>query len=275
MQESPYQAINLYLCTGEHDPKSRAWPGDSYMGRLQQGDAALRKALISAVHQRTLNAAPPAARVELDVATLTRQSILSMVQGLFHRHERSCILDMLDRSVVLLTPATIDQVLEESRWLSTAWNLANLFLSGIKAELLADDAPNLVGISEETTCYLSAAYFETSERFDDFLVHEVAHIFHNCKRSTIGLRETRQQEWLLEIDYAKRETFAYACETYSRISQLGKGKKARQILLAEYAQGARPSDDRVDIAEYLDILGEAVVARNGWKRILTRCSPSR
>jgi hypothetical protein len=182
---------------------------------------------------------------------------------------------MLGRSVVFLTPATIDQVLDQSRWLSTAWDLANLYLAGVKAKLLADDAPCLVGLSEETTCYLSAEYFDAAGRFDDFLVHEVAHIFHNCKRSTIGLRETRQEEWLLEIDYAKRETFAYACETYGRIHAMGKGTRARLALLTEYAQGPMPSDDRVDVAEYLDILGEAVAARNGWKHIQTRCSPPR
>ena len=276
MQESPEQAIKRYLRSGEHDPHFRAWPGDSYFGRAQQGDAAFRKALKSAIHKRTPpDAIPPVALAELDVVTFTRQSVLAMVQGLFPRHEQACILDMLERSVVFLTPATIDQVLEQSRWLSTSWQLANLFLAGIKADMLADDAPNLVGLSEETTCYLSAAYFEASGRFDDFLVHEVAHIFHNSKRCTIGLRETRQREWLLEIDYAKRETFAYACETYSRIHQLGKGPRARQKLLAEYAQGPMPSDDRVDVAEYLDILGEAVLARNGWKRILMRCSPPR
>ena len=31
----------------------------------------------------------------------------------------------------------------------------------------------------------------------------------------------------------------------------------------------------VEVDEYLDILREAVVARNGWKRILDRCSPPR
>ena len=132
----------------------------------------------------------------------------------------------------------------------------------------------LLGLSEGTTCYLSAEYLGASGRFDDFLVHEAAHIFHNCKRRTIGLRETRRREWLLEIEFAKRETFAYACETYSRIHDFGQGLRARQTLLAEYAQGPMPADDRLDVDEYLDILREAVAARNGWKRILARCSPS-
>jgi len=36
-----------------------------------------------------------------------------------------------------------------------------------------------------------------------------------------------------------------------------------------------PPTDRVDLDEYLDILRAAVVARNGWKHILARCSPPR
>lgn len=107
------------------------------------------------------------------------------------------------------------------RWLSTAWDLANLYLAGVGAERLAADAPKLVGLSEGTTCYLSPEYFKAPGRFDDFLVHEAAHIFHNCKRRTIGLRETRRREWLLKIEFARREAFAYACETYSRIHELG------------------------------------------------------
>ncbi len=107
------------------------------------------------------------------------------------------------------------------------------------------------------------------------MVHEAAHIFHNCKRQTIGLREIRGREWLLEIDFVKRETFAYSCEAYSRILAHGGGPSARNILLSELEKGLMLSEDRVDVAEYLDILREAAAARNGWKRILGRCSPSR
>jgi hypothetical protein len=77
---------------------------------------------------------------------------------------------------------------------------------------------------------------------------------------------------LLEIEFRKRETFAYACEAYNRILELGVDQKHRQKLLAELALKPLPGDDRVDGEEYLDILGEAVAARNGWKRILSRCS---
>lgn len=35
-----------------------------------------------------------------------------------------------------------------------------------------------------------------------------------------------------------------------------------------------PPDERVQGTEYVDILREAVAARNGWKSIRERCSPS-
>jgi len=52
------------------------------------------------------------------------------------------------------------------------------------------------------------------------------------------------------------------------------GTAGRRALLAQYARSPKPSDETVDSAELLDILTEAVKARNGWKRILARCSSS-
>ena len=92
------------------------------------------------------------------------------------------------------------------------------------------------------------------------------------KREMIGLPVLRHREWLLNIDFAKRETFAYPCEAYSRILELGETRSARSRLLSELAEGPMPPDERVQGAEYVDILREAVTARNGWKRILDRCS---
>ena len=69
------------------------------------------------------------------------------------------------------------------RWPKTAWDLANLYLASFGADLLADDGPRIVGLSEETTGYVSVEYFLTSGRFEDFVVHEVAHVFHDWKRA--------------------------------------------------------------------------------------------
>ena len=52
MPETPEQATERYLRSGEHDAHFRAWPGNDFLARLHGGDAALRSALISAVHSR-------------------------------------------------------------------------------------------------------------------------------------------------------------------------------------------------------------------------------
>ena len=61
--------------------------------------------------------------------------------------------------MVFLTPANIEQVLLGCTWPHSAWDLANLYLGSMGAPLLGPDAPKIVGLSEETTCYVSLAYF--------------------------------------------------------------------------------------------------------------------
>jgi hypothetical protein len=224
------------------------------------------------VRRRTPRAAAPDALRGLDVKAFARAKLAPMVRGLFPRSEQETVLDMLARSVVFLTPENIEPILRGLRWPGTAWTLANLYLTSFGAEPLSADAPQIAGLSEEATCYVSAEYFVGSGRFEDFLVHEAAHVFHNCKRQTVGLPYTRRREWILDIDFAKRETFAYACETYVRILELSKRPAERSALLAAVEAKAPPTD-QVDPAEYVEILREAVAARNGWKRILGRCAP--
>jgi hypothetical protein len=121
---------------------------------------------------------------------------------------------------------------------------------------------------------VSPEYFNEDDRFADFVVHEAAHVFHNCKRRTVGLLETRRREWLLDIAYAKRETFAYACEAYSRVVEHACRPGDRPALANEYAQRRGvPTDERVDPEELIDVVRDAASVRNGWKRILARCAP--
>lgn len=140
------------------------------------------------------------------------------------------------------------------------------------AALLGTDAQQLVGISEGTTCFVSAEYFAEDAPFADFVVHEAAHVFHNCKRKTVGLRATRRREWLLEIEYRKRETFAYSCEAYARVLERAGSATERRALADAFAATARFTDDRVEADEVGSIVREASAARNGWKTILGRCA---
>ena len=103
------------------------------------------------------------------------------------------------------------------------------------------------------------------------VLHEAAHIFHNCKREHVGLPSMVRREWLLDIDFTKRETFAYTCEALGRILGFGRTRRDRELLLEEYASSAMPGDHRVEVDELVDILREAV----GWRRIHRRCAPSR
>jgi hypothetical protein len=213
---------------------------------------------------------------DLDLTSWTRRKLAPMVDGLFSRPERAAVLATLEASVVFITADNIEHVLLGQRWLHTAWHLANLFLASLEADLLDSEAQTIVGLSEETTCFVSALYFLERSRMEDFVIHEAAHIFHNCKRGTAGLPETRTREWLLPIAFGKRETFAYSCEAYGWIIEHARNRAAR-ILMAEKVadQARRLSEETIDPAEVAAIVRAACQARNGWKVILHRCSPEK
>jgi len=209
MRDPLDEEVQRYVRTGEHDNHSfLGWPGSNLFARAEHAHAALAEALVTEVRKRAPHAVVPEALSGLDVVAFARAKVAPMVRGLFPRGEQQTVLDVLARSLVFLTPDSLEPVLRRSRWLGTAWDLANLYLSSFQAELLSDEAPHILGLSEETSCYVSVEYFTGSGRFADFVVHEAAHVFHNCKRRTIVLPSTPRREWILDIDFAKRETFA-------------------------------------------------------------------
>lgn len=267
-------AIEHYLRTGNHDPHFREWTGDIIKRERRAHDDLLR-ALVDEVARRGDGRRPSVEMPAIDLVAFTRAKVEPMVRGLSPQAEHEVMLRVLERSVVFLTPDRVESILLGCTWLHTAWSLANLYLGSLGAELLADDAMRIVGLSAETTCFVSLDYFTETNRFADFVVHEAAHVFHNCKRLTVGLPETRRREWLLEIAFQKRETFAYACEAFSRVVELCPKLKAHPAMIEEYVQTFAPGDDDVDHDELVDILREAGRARNGWKHILARCAPSR
>ena len=153
-----------------------------------------------------------------------------MVSGLFRKDEREVVLAVLEKSVVFLSPDNIEELILNAR-LGTAWSIANMYLRSIGASPISECAPRAVGLSEEATCYVSLEYFADENPFADYVVHEAAHVFHNTKRRTVGFMETRRKQWLLPIEFKMRETFAYACEAYSRILELSSGPRERQTLI--------------------------------------------
>ena len=264
--------IERYLRTGDADMMGHPWPGD-VMERGRRQHADIRGALLEEVRRLSKGRTHEAVPNNVGVA-FTRAKVEPMVRGLFPKAEQDVVLATLEKSVVYVTSDTIESIILNHGWDRSAWDLANLYLLSVGAELLGPDAPRVVGISEETTCYVSPDYFAEDDPFADFIVHEAAHIFHNCKRRTIGLRETRTKEWLLDIEYRQRETFAYSCEAYARVLSRAKGAADRRALAAEYAAEQRISEERVDPAEVASIVAEAAAARNGWKVILARCAPT-
>lgn len=264
--------VERYLRTGDTDARLAAWPGD-FMERARRSHEDLRGALVREVARRTEGRSHHPLP-DGDTVALTRRKVEPMVRGLFPRAEQDTVLATLETSVVFLTGANIDAVLREKSFDHSAWTLANLYLVSMGADLLGEDEVRLVGLSEETTCYVSPAYFEEGDPFADFIVHEAAHIFHNCKRATLGLRETRTKEWLLDIEYRKRETFAYACEAYARVLDIAKSSTERRALADEYARTPGISDESVTPAEVASLVQAATESRNGWKVILAACAPA-
>jgi len=267
------QEIDRYLRTGDHDFLHRAWPGDHQLERAKRGDGELRRALVEEVKKRGQAAKTPEALRDVDTVALLHRKVEPMVRGLFPRREQDLVLPVLLRSVVFLSPRNIESVLVKCTWPRTAWELANLYLASLGAQLLSSEAPVIVGLSEDTSCFVSFRYLDEQEPFTDFVVHEVAHVFHNCKRGSVGLHQTRRREWLLDIDFARRETFAYACEAYSWIAEHARGKASRLRLAEEYERTYIVPDKRVDPGEPGAIVRAAAEERNGWRVIKAHCAP--
>ena len=251
-----------------------AWSGVNTVDRLNRGHRELLAALVAEVKRRAGEPVVPPCLRGLDLVGFGRKKAEPMVRGLFPHSEQDVVLDLVGRSVVFVTPKSIRSILLGCERLDTAWTVANLYLGSAKAELLGKSAPELVGFSEELTCFVSLEYFRDEDPFADFVVHEVAHIFHNCKRRTAGLPETRTREWLLDLDFRKRETFAYACEAYSRIVQRSRTPADRRAL-AQNFHGFGVDDNRVSSTEIADLVRAACMRRNGWKVILGYCAPKR
>ena len=198
--------INRFLRTGDHDPLLRAWPGSNVLDSVVRGSEALRDALLEEVRRREgkVTEHGPVSPPGDEFVAFTRATVAPMVRGLFSRKESDLVLDLLARSVVFLTREQIEPQIRQAS-LDTAWKIANIYLGSIGADRLDHNFRHIVGLSVETTCYVSMAYFSDEDPFADFVVHEVAHVFHNCKRRTAGLRETGRLEWLLPIAFRKRE----------------------------------------------------------------------
>lgn len=269
------EAIERYLRSGEYEHDHPEWSGNSWWERAKKGHEDLLRALVAEVKKRSEGRQHHAVP-DLDLTSWTRRKLTPMVHGFFPQVERDAVLSLLEKSVVFLTAGSVEKVLLEQHWLRSAWDIANLYLSSVGADLLGPDAPSLVGLSQETTCYVSADYFEARKGIADFVIHEAAHVFHNCKRKTASLPESRSREWLLDIEFRKRETFAYACEAYGAIVEWATHRPGRLAMAERFAkQVEKYGGEEFEPAELASIVREACEARNGWKVIRGRCAPGK
>lgn len=188
------EKIDRYLRTGESDPYPRT------KADVKQLRTALLTEVLNLAAGRTHAAVP-----DLDLVAFTRQKVSPMVRGLFPKAEQHVVLQSLERSVVLVTAQNVENLLMQETMDHSAWSIANLYLHSVGASRLSEMAPKVLGMNEGQTCYVSALYFAENDPFADYIVHEAAHVFHNCKRRTLGLRATKTREWLLPIAFGKRE----------------------------------------------------------------------
>lgn len=112
-----------FLENGHHDGKD--WPGGIIEGERMMYRVLL-PALIAEIRRRVPDSAPSTMLEGLDMVAYTRAKISPMVRGLFPRIEQDTVLAVLERSVVVLTPANIEGVLRSCMWLSTAYDLARI-----------------------------------------------------------------------------------------------------------------------------------------------------
>ncbi len=84
--------------------------------------------------------------------------------------------------------------------------------------------------------------------------------------------ETRRREWLLDIAFRKRETFAYACEAYARMLECAKSPSERAVLAGALGDDFRTGNERVGSGEVAEVVRQAAARRNGWKVILAVCA---
>ena len=120
MTSFPEHCIQRYLLTGEHAEALHTWAGENAFASARLGHAALLNALVAAVKTRVPRVTVPSALANLDVVAFTREKVAPMVKGLFPEDEQACVLEVLGRAVVFLTPANIDTVLASMRYLGTA-----------------------------------------------------------------------------------------------------------------------------------------------------------
>ncbi len=266
--------IAHYLASGEHDANAwRRYRGRTAMEQMGAQAVALRDALLERVRDLEVGRAPILVPGDRTSRQYLESKLAPMVTGIFEPEDQSVVLETLVDSITFLTRGNVHRVLEESGWPRTSWDVARIWLDSIGAEPLSPGADGLLGLSENLRCYVSLRYFEDLERdpFADYVVHEAAHLLHNNKRRYLGLPERGRSQWLLDVDFQKRELFAYACEFWARVSTSAQVRRDRVALIDELEPRLVNFQSEFDPEEMREVLGKAARARNAWRSIARAC----
>lgn len=252
---SASEEVERFITTGEHDPRFSAWEGNA-VERRRQGAATLRDVLRRIVGYRA--ARGPARRVPADVPALVAARVTPLLHGLFGARAAP-VLALLPSRVHVVTPTNFGTVIEGLPP-RTAWDLANLVLDDIGAPPLADDTPELDGLSHAGQAWLLPRAFTEARAFSDVVVHEVAHLLHGTLRREVGWEPA--DALLLAVPPRRRETFAYACEIWSCVTRDAATQKQLHTQLSAFHATSTPADARVD-RRRLDALLDAAGAADG------------
>ncbi len=244
----PDELIERFLATGR---LPRAWPDweGEPAARRQAAEAAVREVLGRIVRWRARKAPLSVGAAPADPGAIVVARARPMVEGLFPAAEAPSVLAYLPTCVRVVTPEAYPELIAALSP-SAAWDLANLLLDAMGAPPLADDTPELEGLSHACLGYVLPAAF-LPEADTDVLVHEIAHLLHSVPRGKVGLRPA--QKPLLHVPTASHELFAYACEAWSRLCTEADPRAA----VALRRVGPPPVDARVDRAELDRVLTEA------------------
>jgi len=248
--------VEGFLLTGRL-PATLPGSGTS-AARRRAAEAGARSLLVRIVGWRTRRAPLRLGPVPEDVPGIVRARAGGMLTGLFPAEEAAILWARLPEGVRVVTPLTFEALVAEIPP-SRAWDLANLLLDALGAPPLADDTPELEGLSHGGRSYVLPAALRPPGPLEDVLVHELAHALHDTPRSAVGLEPARRP--ILAVPPRARETFAWACELYAAIS-----REDPEGALATWEAGPGPDDARVDVRALRSTL-RAAVGGAGWTAV--------
>jgi hypothetical protein len=232
--------VERFLGTGEWDPRFSAWEG-SAVERRRRAYAAFREVLRRVVAYRAKRAPLPPRPAPADAPAQVRTRVDTMLRGLFAPSEAEILLLEMPARVVVVTPAVFASRIDEVSP-RTAWDLANLLLDDLGAPPLTDDTPELDGLCAAGHAWVLPRAFAAPEGFTDVVVHEVAHLLHTLRGEDVGLPTVGP---LLRVPPLRRETFAYACEVWARVTADAATPPERIERLRVFRATAAPEDARV------------------------------